>query len=97
MLIYYLMKKNSQKSYLKDIWFVLPPYLWMAIMLVMPHKEQRFLFIIYPMICLTSAIALVYLLYFLESFIEILPKFINKLLKFKLANFIATILIIISI
>jgi hypothetical protein len=34
-------------------------YLWLALMLSLPHKEERFLFVIYPLICLAGAIALV--------------------------------------
>jgi alpha-1,2-mannosyltransferase len=33
-------------------------YLWLAIVVPRPHKEERFLFPIYPMICVTAAISL---------------------------------------
>ena len=29
-----------------------PLWLWMAAMLYMPHKEERFLFVVYPLLCL---------------------------------------------
>jgi len=35
---------------------LLPMYLWMAIVLPRPHKEERFLFPIYPMLCFGAAI-----------------------------------------
>lgn len=31
-------------------------YLWLAIMMLQPHKEERFLYPVYPMICLCGAI-----------------------------------------
>ena len=35
--------------------------LWLAAMLVMPHKEERFLFIVYPLLCFSAAYAMVHL------------------------------------
>jgi hypothetical protein len=31
-----------------------PAYVWLAIMLPQPHKEERFLFVVYPLLCLCS-------------------------------------------
>ncbi|KAL6061390.1 mannosyltransferase [Balamuthia mandrillaris] len=36
-----------------------PLYLWLAVMLRMAHKEERFLFVIYPLICFAAAVTLV--------------------------------------
>ncbi|KAF2359705.1 GPI mannosyltransferase [Trinorchestia longiramus] len=33
-------------------------YLWLAVFLLQPHKEERFLFPVYPLVCLAAAIAL---------------------------------------
>lgn len=35
-----------------------PFYLWLAVMMIQPHKEERFLFPIYPLISLCGAITL---------------------------------------
>lgn len=44
----------------KDGWaLVLPMYLWLAIVAPRPHKEERFLFPIYPCLCLGAAIGTV--------------------------------------
>lgn len=37
--------------------FFAPMYLWILIFFTQPHKEERFLFPIYPIICLTGAVA----------------------------------------
>lgn len=37
---------------------MLPMYLWLAIFTLQPHKEERFLFVVYPLICLNAAIML---------------------------------------
>lgn len=37
---------------------LLPFYLWLAVMMVQPHKEERFLFPVYPLISLCGAITL---------------------------------------
>uniref|UniRef100_A0A8C2GPT1 Mannosyltransferase n=1 Tax=Cyprinus carpio TaxID=7962 RepID=A0A8C2GPT1_CYPCA len=40
-------------------WLTLSPmYLWMLVFFTQPHKEERFLFPIYPLICLCGAVAL---------------------------------------
>lgn len=33
-------------------------YLWMLVFFTRPHKEERFLFPIYPLVCLSGAVAL---------------------------------------
>ncbi|KAG7189380.1 hypothetical protein KM043_017028 [Ampulex compressa] len=39
-------------------WYSLAPlYLWLLVFFFQPHKEERFLFPVYPMICLAGAIA----------------------------------------
>jgi alpha-1,2-mannosyltransferase len=44
----------------KDGWaLILPLYLWIAIVAPRPHKEERFLFPIYPCICLSAAMGTV--------------------------------------
>lgn len=43
----------------RPYWLTLAPmYLWMLIFFSQPHKEERFLFPIYPLICLSGAVAL---------------------------------------
>ena len=38
--------------------FLSPMYIWVMIFFAQPHKEERFLFPIYPLICLNAAVAL---------------------------------------
>lgn len=45
------------------VWVLLPMYLWMAVVFLRPHKEERFLFPIYPMICLGVAVTLREIMY----------------------------------
>jgi len=37
---------------------VLPVYLWMAVLTMQPHKEERFMYPIYPLLCVNAAISL---------------------------------------
>lgn len=40
-------------------WLTLAPmYIWFIIFFIQPHKEERFLFPVYPLICLSGAVAL---------------------------------------
>ncbi|KAJ3354464.1 mannosyltransferase [Entophlyctis luteolus] len=36
---------------------LMPVYLWLAIFSAQPHKEERFLFVIYPLVAFTAAVA----------------------------------------
>jgi alpha-1,2-mannosyltransferase len=38
--------------------YLFPMYVWLGIMFVQPHKEERFLFPVYPLICLAAATTL---------------------------------------
>jgi len=43
----------------RPYWLTLAPmYIWIVIFFSQPHKEERFLFPIYPLICLCGAVAL---------------------------------------
>uniref|UniRef100_A0A8C8AGD7 Mannosyltransferase n=1 Tax=Otus sunia TaxID=257818 RepID=A0A8C8AGD7_9STRI len=59
----YLMECLLQKFHVQNLgrpyWLTLAPmYIWIMIFFSQPHKEERFLFPIYPLICLCSAVAL---------------------------------------
>uniref|UniRef100_A0A9J7WZL4 Mannosyltransferase n=1 Tax=Cyprinus carpio carpio TaxID=630221 RepID=A0A9J7WZL4_CYPCA len=54
-------------------WLTLSPmYLWMLVFFTQPHKEERFLFPIYPLICLCGAVALSSLMVFIYSILSLL-------------------------
>eukprot|EP00899_Mesostigma_viride_P024385 jgi/Mesvir1/5130/Mv15282-RA.1 len=36
-------------------WVLSPVYIWVGFMSTVPHKEERFLFVVYPLICLAAA------------------------------------------
>jgi len=44
-----------------------PYYMWFGFMTYLPHKEERFLFVVYPFICLAGAVSLHYTLNIIES------------------------------
>ncbi|XP_075047014.1 alpha-1,2-mannosyltransferase ALG9 isoform X1 [Mixophyes fleayi] len=54
-----LQKINTVQNLGRPYWLTLSPmYIWLLIFLMQPHKEERFLFPIYPLICLSGAVAL---------------------------------------
>ncbi|XP_052385135.1 alpha-1,2-mannosyltransferase ALG9 isoform X7 [Oncorhynchus keta] len=54
-----LLQRFNVQNLGKPYWLTLSPmYLWMLVFFTRPHKEERFLFPIYPLICLAGAIAL---------------------------------------
>jgi len=56
----------TSSSTWKDGWILMAPlYLWLALVIPRPHKEERFLFPIYPCLCLGAAIVSV-------SFVQVL-------------------------
>ena len=46
------------QSGLRTVVFVAPFYLWLAIFTVQPHKEERFMYPVYPFLALNASIAL---------------------------------------
>ncbi|CAK8535009.1 unnamed protein product [Lathyrus sativus] len=45
-----------KKKYGRDLLIVISPlYIWLAFMSLQPHKEERFLYPIYPLICVTAS------------------------------------------
>ncbi|XP_073458526.1 alpha-1,2-mannosyltransferase ALG9 isoform X1 [Aquarana catesbeiana] len=56
---YLLQKINTVQNLGSPYWLTLAPmYIWILIFFTRPHKEERFLFPIYPLICLCGAVAL---------------------------------------
>ncbi|XP_012677447.2 alpha-1,2-mannosyltransferase ALG9 isoform X2 [Clupea harengus] len=54
-----LLKRFNVQNLGRPYWLTLSPmYLWMLVFFTQPHKEERFLFPIYPLICLCGAVAL---------------------------------------
>ncbi|CAG8576594.1 11353_t:CDS:2 [Acaulospora morrowiae] len=45
-------------AYLYLIFRLMPFYLWFFTFLAQPHKEERFLFVVYPLLCLNAAVAM---------------------------------------
>ncbi|XP_069597995.1 alpha-1,2-mannosyltransferase ALG9 isoform X2 [Ranitomeya imitator] len=58
-LMEHLLQKINIQNLGRPYWLTLAPmYIWILIFFTRPHKEERFLFPIYPLICLCGAIAL---------------------------------------
>ncbi|XP_030076609.1 alpha-1,2-mannosyltransferase ALG9 isoform X2 [Microcaecilia unicolor] len=54
-----LLQKFNVQNLGRPFWLTLAPmYIWVLIFFTQPHKEERFLFPIYPLICLCGAVAL---------------------------------------
>ncbi|KAM6043484.1 alpha-1,2-mannosyltransferase ALG9 isoform 3-T3 [Chlamydotis macqueenii] len=54
-----LLQKFHVQNLGRPYWLTLAPmYIWIVIFFNQPHKEERFLFPIYPLICLCGAVAL---------------------------------------
>jgi len=51
----------------KMLTLMIGSHLWMAFFLYLPHKEERFMFVIYPLICVMGSISLVLLGNFLQA------------------------------
>lgn len=70
-LVYYqefiLRKPATKQSYIRNITFTSPMYLWLCIFTIQPHKEERFMYPIYPLIALNAAITIHILLTHLGS------------------------------
>ncbi|PWA95009.1 alg9-like mannosyltransferase family [Artemisia annua] len=83
----------TKKKYAPDLLIVVSPvYIWLAFMSLQPHKEERFLYPIYPLICVAAAAVI-------ESFPDFFydrysseQSFLYKIAKFTRPLFIGLIL-----
>ncbi|KAJ3086582.1 mannosyltransferase [Quaeritorhiza haematococci] len=48
----------SRPTTLHLIFLLSAPYIWLAIFTVQPHKEERFLFVVYPLLCVNAAVGI---------------------------------------
>eukprot|EP00117_Sycon_ciliatum_P000586 scpid46697/ scgid5428/ Alpha-1,2-mannosyltransferase ALG9; Asparagine-linked glycosylation protein 9 homolog; Disrupted in bipolar disorder protein 1 homolog; Dol-P-Man:Man(6)GlcNAc(2)-PP-Dol alpha-1,2-mannosyltransferase; Dol-P-Man:Man(8)GlcNAc(2)-PP-Dol alpha-1,2-mannosyltransferase len=69
---------------------LLPMYVWMLIFFTRPHKEERFLFPIYPLICMSAAVTLAIVQ-------ELLTAVLVKYRRFHLGNYIVIPAILLTI
>tara|TARA_R110002003_G_scaffold63_4_gene5809 strand:+ start:20448 stop:22196 length:1749 start_codon:yes stop_codon:yes gene_type:complete len=53
-----LQKAVSKQTLLRSVVFVSPFYLWLAIFTAQPHKEERFMYPVYPALALNAAMSL---------------------------------------
>ncbi|XP_043259088.1 alpha-1,2-mannosyltransferase ALG9 [Colletes gigas] len=57
-LVWLIVPSRPRDRLCLSYWYSLAPlYLWFLVFFFQPHKEERFLFPVYPMICLAGAIA----------------------------------------
>ncbi|KAM5586234.1 dol-P-Man:Man(6)GlcNAc(2)-PP-Dol alpha-1,2-mannosyltransferase [Rosa sericea] len=55
-LLFLVMLPIAKKKYAPDLLIVVSPiYIWLAFMSLQPHKEERFLYPIYPLICVAAS------------------------------------------
>ncbi|KAF2426184.1 hypothetical protein EJ08DRAFT_689215 [Tothia fuscella] len=55
----------TRQSFLRNLTFLSPFYLWLAIFTLQPHKEERFMYPAYPLLALNTAMSVHILLNFL--------------------------------
>lgn len=60
-------RTSIQQNHIRSLVFVSPFYFWLVIFSVQPHKEERFMYPIYPFLCLNCAIALHILLSYIGT------------------------------
>jgi len=53
----FLSRATTRQTLLRTVVFIMPFYIWMAIFTLQPHKEERFMYPVYPFLALNAAIA----------------------------------------
>lgn len=51
-------RSSSRLNYFRSLLFISPFYLWLAIFTLQPHKEERFMYPVYPCLALNAALSL---------------------------------------
>ena len=62
-----LPKPGETSPYTLMVMRLLPFYIWLAILTAQPHKEERFFFPAYPLLCFNAAVALYLIRGWLET------------------------------
>ena len=57
----------TRQSFIRNVTFATPFYLWLIIFSLQPHKEERFMYPLYPLLALNAAIALHIVIIYLGS------------------------------
>ncbi|GJD10321.1 Alpha-1,2-mannosyltransferase ALG9 [Galdieria sulphuraria] len=65
---------NNRQQWMESLWYCSPLYLWSMIYLSQPHKEERFFFPVYSLICLSGAICL----HSLQRVLQLLEQWFNS-------------------
>eukprot|EP01112_Ceratiomyxa_fruticulosa_P000981 TRINITY_DN1092_c0_g1_i4.p1 TRINITY_DN1092_c0_g1~~TRINITY_DN1092_c0_g1_i4.p1 ORF type:complete len:592 (-),score=89.77 TRINITY_DN1092_c0_g1_i4:127-1902(-) len=60
----------SSSSFRQVAFYLLPLYFWMGILSLLPHKEERFLYPVYPHFCLCAAVSIWIGLHLLTSIVH---------------------------
>lgn len=58
---------ESSSRYTEMIVRLAPMYLWFAIMFMQPHKEERFMYPVYPLVCFNAAVTI----YLIRGWMEV--------------------------
>lgn len=64
----FMIQTTPYVSLFKMLMYYSPLYLWLLIMFTRPHKEERFLYVVYPLFIEGAAIAIVKIKAFVERF-----------------------------
>lgn len=55
------------QSFIRSITFIFPLYMWLAIFTLQPHKEERFMYPVYPFLALNAALSLHWILSYIGT------------------------------
>ncbi|CAG8555774.1 1225_t:CDS:10 [Paraglomus occultum] len=87
---------NPKYPYVILLIRLVPFYLWLLIFTLQPHKEERFLFVAYPLVCLNASIALFLMRSWLSSaFVYFLPKYKGNKKYNRMCTTVVTVIVFI--
>lgn len=74
-------KVRAKRSQQGILWKLSPLYIWMLMFFMQPHKEERFIFPVYPLVTLSGAIAIVTVLQIMDLLLQRCGKSTLRVLK----------------
>ncbi|EAT41035.1 AAEL007308-PA, partial [Aedes aegypti] len=95
---YVLQKLTKAKVSSTDVfWRLSPLYIWMMVFFIQPHKEERFIFPVYPLISLSGALSLISLLQINDQILQRCGKNIARLIRRLLMYGVTAVFITLSL
>lgn len=92
-----LLITHGRSNRIKSVLTLLPLYLWLGIMVPQAHKEERFLFVLYPFLCAAAAVSCSFVTQYFSFLLDKLAKRLSAIVNILIITAVAVMFITLGI